>query len=195
MKFKVMPPTYLFIFLLLSVAAHFICPIKQIVFAPYAYLGVLLIFAGSIVSIWSDNLFKKKSIPIKPHDNPAHFETSGPFHVSRNPMYLGMAMILLGTSLLLGSLITFIFPLIFVVLMDRVFITFEERNLEDIFKKEYLEYLSLLAETGCCFSFGSDAHRLPNLKFIESVWDFAGTLNLTPDRIWQPDGISLTKSL
>ncbi|MBL7131104.1 MAG: isoprenylcysteine carboxylmethyltransferase family protein [Candidatus Omnitrophica bacterium] len=135
-----MPPTFLFIFLLLSVLLHFIFPIKRIVCAPYNYLGVLVIGLGVMLNIWSDSLFKRKNIPIKPHDNPAQLETSGPFRISRHPMYLGMIIVLLGVSIVSGSLITFIFPVAFLIVMNRIFIPFEEKNLEHIFRKEYLNY-------------------------------------------------------
>ena len=140
MKFKIMPPAYLFIFLLLSIVLHFIFPIKRIVPPPYTYFGVLVIGVGVMLNIWSDSLFKKKNIPIKPQDNPTQLETSGLFRISRHPMYLGMVMVLLGVFIVLGSLITFIFPVGFLIVMNRVFIPFEENNLERIFGKEYLNY-------------------------------------------------------
>ena len=55
-------------------------------------------------------------------------------------MYLGMDLILWGTSILLSSLVTLIFPIIFIILIKRVFIEFEEKNLEKKFGKRYLDY-------------------------------------------------------
>lgn len=140
MKNKILPPRYFIIFLLLSIGLHFIFPIKKIIFPPYTYLGWLLIMFGIILNIWSDLLFKRKKTTVKPHKTPSSLETSGPFRISRHPMYLGMAAILLGTTILHGTLITFLFPIIFVILMEIKFIPIEEKNLEKVFGKKYLDY-------------------------------------------------------
>ena len=55
-------------------------------------------------------------------------------------MYLGMLSILLGSSVLAGSLIAFIFPLLYIILMEILFIPMEEENLEKAFSNVYLEY-------------------------------------------------------
>jgi len=139
MKNKIMPTTYFIILLLLSIGLHFL-PIKKVIYPPYTYLGWIFIVFGAVLNIWTDSLFKKKNTTVKPHKNPAELETSGPFRITRHPMYLGMMSILLGVAILHGTLITFIFPLVFVVLMERIFIPFEEENLEKIFGKKYLDY-------------------------------------------------------
>ena len=140
MKSKIMPPTYFYMFLLLLIGLHFVFPIKKIIFLPYSYLGIIFLVIGIILNIWSDYLLKKKKTTVKPYENPTELIVSGPFAVSRHPMYLGMMFILLGIAVFLGSLITFIFPPLFVILMEIMFIPFEEKNLEKIFGKKYLNY-------------------------------------------------------
>ena len=51
-----------------------------------------------------------------------------------------MIIILFGIAILLGSIITFIFPIIFAILLDRFMIPVEEKNLEKKFGKKYLNY-------------------------------------------------------
>ncbi len=75
-----------------------------------------------------------------PYEIPTSLVTEGPFHISRQPIYLGMIFILLGEAILLGSLITFIFPVIFMILMEKIFIPVEEKNLETAFGEKYLDY-------------------------------------------------------
>ena len=140
MKNKILPPTYFMIFLLLSAGLHFIFPIKRLIFTPYTYSGTILIVLGIILNIWSDQLLKKKKTTVKPFEKPTSLETSGPFKISRHPMYLGMASVLLGVSIVLGSLITFIFPIIFIITAEKMFISVEEKNLEKTFGKKYLDY-------------------------------------------------------
>jgi protein-S-isoprenylcysteine O-methyltransferase Ste14 len=139
-KKKILPPIYLFLFLLLAIGLHFIFPVKRIIRPPYIYSGIALIVFGVVFSFWAEALFKKKKTTIKPFEDPTKLEVSGPFAISRHPMYLGMAIILLGTSVLLGSLIAFISPIGFIIVMNVIFIRFEEQNLEKIFGKDYLDY-------------------------------------------------------
>jgi len=98
MKSRIMPPTYFFILLFLSIALHFLFPIKKVIFPPYTYLGFVLIVFGAVVNIWSDLLLKKKKTTVKPYGKPTTLITSGPFRISRNPQYLGFAAIIIGRS-------------------------------------------------------------------------------------------------
>jgi protein-S-isoprenylcysteine O-methyltransferase Ste14 len=41
---------------------------------------------------------------------------------------------------ILGSLITLIFPVLFIIISELLFIPFEEENLEKLFGKKYSEY-------------------------------------------------------
>jgi len=140
MKSKRMPPTYFFIFLFLSIALHFLFPIEKIIYPPYTYLGFLLIAFGAALNVWADMLMKRNNTTVKPYGKPACLITSGPFGISRNPQYLGFTAILLGVVILHGTLIMFLFPVLFVIVMERIFIPFEEENLEKAFGRTYIDY-------------------------------------------------------
>lgn len=140
MNSKILPPTYFWILFFLSIGMHFLFPVKQMIYVPYAYFGFVLITVGILLNIWPDSLLKKEKTTVKPHETPSNLITAGPFRISRHPMYLGMDMILLDLSIFLGSLITFVFPISFIILMELMFIPFEEQNLERIFGKKYFEY-------------------------------------------------------
>ncbi len=140
MNNKIIPPTYLIILFLLAVVSHFVFPVMKIVHAPYTYSGIILIILGLIMAKWVDSLFKKSGTTIQPYEIPTSLVTAGPFRISRQPIYLGMTTILLGEAILLSSLITFIFPFVFVILMNTIFIPVEEKNLEAAFGEKYLDY-------------------------------------------------------
>ena len=55
-------------------------------------------------------------------------------------MYLGMAAILLGGAVFLGSLVAFVSPLIFAMLMELIFMPKEEKNLERASGSDYVDY-------------------------------------------------------
>ena len=64
----------------------------------------------------------------------------GVFKASRNPMYFGMALILLGIGALLGSATPFAVVPVLTVLLDRIFIVREEQMLEDSFGDQFRQY-------------------------------------------------------
>ena len=140
MKRRILPPTYFQVLLLLSIGVRFVFPILKFIPSPYKYLGSLFIVFGIVLNLWADALFKKRRTPVKPHDTPTSLEISGPFRISRHPMYLGMTAILLGTAIILGSLIPFGFSVLFIVFMEILFIPVEEKNLEKVFGETYLDY-------------------------------------------------------
>ena len=141
MNTKLLPPTVFYTLLLLSIASHFMVPTVVLIRPPFTFiLGVLLILFGVSFNIWADALFKKRHTPVKPMAMPVSFVTDGPFRISRHPMYLGMAAILLGVAIVLGSILPFVFPILFVALMERWFIPLEEANLERAFGDDYRAY-------------------------------------------------------
>jgi len=140
MNKKIMPPTYFIVLLFSSIGLHFLFPVMRLISLPYNYLGILIIIFGIILNLWTDSLFKKRQTTIKPHEMPNFFISSGPFRISRHPMYLGMILILLGVAVFLGSLISFVFPIIFVMIIEKLFIPMEEKNLEKKFGDKYIAY-------------------------------------------------------
>ena len=140
-KLRFIPPDYLLVFIGLQILLHYLFPIMEIIFSPYIYLGVPLIILGVYLNIiWVAGTFKKEKTTTRPHEIPSKLVAYGPFKYTRNPTYLGMALTLLGVAILLGSLVTFIFLIIFVILTDVFTIPIEERNLERVFGKKYVDY-------------------------------------------------------
>jgi protein-S-isoprenylcysteine O-methyltransferase Ste14 len=139
-KTPLAPPTYLFVCLLIAVAAHYLLPIAGVIPSPYRYAGILLIVLGGWVNIWADGLFKKRGTTVKPFEISSALITDGPFRFSRHPMYLGMVAILLGVGVLLGSVSAFAGAIAFFVIMSVVFIPAEERAMEETFGEKYLDY-------------------------------------------------------
>lgn len=140
MKSKPLPPSYLNTFLVLAIGLHFILPIRRIIHSPYTFWGFIFILFGIVLNVWSSRLLKKKSTAIDFYEAPNRLVTEGPFRISRNPIYLSGVILSLGIAILLGSLITFVFPIALLMILDRHYIPFEEKRLEKTFGQEYLEY-------------------------------------------------------
>jgi protein-S-isoprenylcysteine O-methyltransferase Ste14 len=139
-KKKLLPPTYLKIYLLLAIGLHFIIPIIKLIKPPFSFIGFLLIGLGVWLNLWADKLFKEKKTTVKPYFDPSALILTGPFRFSRHPMYLGMVIALAGIAMVLGSLTAFFAPLAFLVTMEIVFIPTEEKAIENIFGQEYRDY-------------------------------------------------------
>jgi protein-S-isoprenylcysteine O-methyltransferase Ste14 len=66
----------------------------------------------------------------------------GFYRFSRNPMYLGMLLVLIGVGLWLGNVLALLLAPAFVAIMTRGYIMREEQQLEDRFGGEYRAYRS-----------------------------------------------------
>ena len=131
---------YFIILLVLSVLLNFVFPVLVFLSSPFTYSGFLIMGFGLVMVLWSRSLFLKNATTLQLSEEPTSLVTSGPFRLSRNPIYLGMASILLGVAEVLGTLVALAFPVIFIALIEFCIIPGEERKLEKIFGEPYREY-------------------------------------------------------
>ncbi len=131
---------YFLLLLLFSILSHFLYPGRIVLSPPLTFTGFLLIGAGLVLAFRVRALFLKNRTTLSPYESPVVLITNGPFRFSRNPAYLAMAAILFGSAVLMGTLVPFVFPILFIVIIELLFITDEERRLEAIFGEEYREY-------------------------------------------------------
>ena len=137
---KILPPTYFFICLIISALLFYTVPLTQIIRYPFNLIGFLFFIVGAGLNIWTDQLLKKEQTTVKPFETPTVLIQTGPFKFSRNPMYLGMALLLLGFELILGSVTSFVGVILFVAAMEMVFIPKEEKILQEQFGEGYMAY-------------------------------------------------------
>jgi protein-S-isoprenylcysteine O-methyltransferase Ste14 len=139
---KTIPPVYFFAALIIMVVLHHLLPLAQLIPAPVSYAGTFLVIAGFSISAWGAHSFKKADTPVKPFEKSTALITHGLYRYTRNPMYSGMMIILLGTWILLGSLSPLLVIPVFFLIIQEGFIKHEEPFLEGIFGDEYREYKS-----------------------------------------------------
>ena len=132
--------TYLLFLLMVSILADRVVPYPAVIFAPYTWIGILFIVAGIALCFLTRPLFTKNRTTLSPYESPTTFLRSGPFRISRNPIYLGMALILTGASVFMGSVVPFLSPVLFIAIIEIRFIPREELILERLFGEEYREY-------------------------------------------------------
>jgi len=104
------------------------------------FSGILLFSMGFIIDIWARFTMGKYWGPPGQHDDSRQSKliTNGPFAYSRNPIYLGSFLLLIGFSLSLRSAFFFL-PIIQMIYFNRK-IKIEEKLLLKKFGKEYGEY-------------------------------------------------------
>jgi protein-S-isoprenylcysteine O-methyltransferase Ste14 len=135
-----LPPTLLFICLLAMLTLRLLVP-GPVLFSPLLILsGLAIIVAGLFITTTGDREFKQAHTPVSPLDTPKTLVTAGLFRYTRNPMYLGFALILAGVWLMLGALSPLAGVLAFAVAADRWYIPAEEKKLLDIFGQAYRDY-------------------------------------------------------
>ena len=105
-------------------------------------LSYISYFAGLSILVLAVRLFKKQSTTVNPIkiENASSLVTSGVFKYSRNPMYLGMAMILFGLALMFNLIGGIIFTLLFTIYITKFQIRPEEEVMERFFGADFLKY-------------------------------------------------------
>lgn len=134
------PPHIAVTLLFLSWLLDYLFPQFRFIFGKYRYIGILILIFGLSITFYSFYLFKKNKTPIIPGQKPKFMVAQGTYKFTRNPMYLGVVTALFGISAYIGNLLSFFVPILFFIAMNFYFVPFEEKLMESIFGKEYLNY-------------------------------------------------------
>ncbi|MFI5011144.1 MAG: methyltransferase family protein [Hyphomicrobiales bacterium] len=137
---RMLPPAYLLVAIVLTIALHFLVPLVVPIAFPWRLAGLAPVAAGIALNILADLSFKQHHTTVKPFERSTALVTQGVFGSSRNPMYLGMVLMVAGVALFLGSLSPWLIVAGFAALLDRVFIAPEEAKLRQSFGAAYDDY-------------------------------------------------------
>jgi protein-S-isoprenylcysteine O-methyltransferase Ste14 len=107
-------------------------------------IGLLLALLGAAAALTGVLAFRRAHTTVDPTrpERSSHLVSAGIYRFSRNPMYLGLALVLLGWALWLGNPLTAFGPIVFVLWMNRFQIGPEERALRRLFGEDYRRYCS-----------------------------------------------------
>jgi protein-S-isoprenylcysteine O-methyltransferase Ste14 len=139
---RILPPHLVLTLLVAMVALHITLPGPVVLAFPYNLAGLVVAALGLAVTLSGARLFARVGTNIRTFNEPGVLVTDGLFRWSRNPMYLGFVLLLLGTAMVLGTATPFLAPLLFAVVADRWYIAFEERALQHKFGADYAAYSS-----------------------------------------------------
>jgi protein-S-isoprenylcysteine O-methyltransferase Ste14 len=139
---RILPPGVTLIFLVAMLLAHFFLPLAVVIPAPWMLVGLIPLGCGIALNLSADGAFHRAGTTVKPFEESTALIMVGVFRISRNPMYLGFALVLCGAAILLGSLSPWAGVPVFILLVDGTYISVEERMLAARFGPAWREYAS-----------------------------------------------------
>ncbi|MGH3459814.1 methyltransferase family protein [Aeromicrobium sp.] len=104
------------------------------------WIGAVLLTAGVVLDVWATLTFKRARTTFIPYRRASSLVTGGPYKLSRNPMYVGMALDVVGGALLIDSWWPLVLLVPAIVLVTVLVIKPEERLMADVFGSEYTAY-------------------------------------------------------
>ena len=106
------------------------------------YLGLLMTFVGFLFGIGALLEFRRARTTMDPHGSVRQVITSGIYRFTRNPIYLGFLLMVIGLPLNSGLYWGIVMVPFYVLLMNRLVIQHEEAYLAKKFGKAYTNYTS-----------------------------------------------------
>jgi protein-S-isoprenylcysteine O-methyltransferase Ste14 len=122
-----MPPRFFLLYGVAGAALHFALGGPPLLRLPWP--GAAIFAAGLAVMLWAVRCFAHAGTTIKPFERTHTLVAAGPYRFTRNPMYLGMVAMLLGTALALGTLAPWLATAALAATLHVRFIRHEERAL------------------------------------------------------------------
>ena len=139
MMIKNIPPTYLFLSLTYMMGVDFWVPGYAFMPGSSRWLGMSLAAAAGCLVMYVRLVMKKHQTTHTFDKSTVVIEESF-FSFSRNPIYLGMVLVLIGMCIWMNNVWTFLAPIFFFLVMQFKFIPFEEKKMEQEVGAKYLEY-------------------------------------------------------
>jgi protein-S-isoprenylcysteine O-methyltransferase Ste14 len=134
------PPILYLVAFMLAYALGRLYPMRIPDHAVTRDFGYLTTFAGAAFDLWAAITLSRQRTTILPHRAADHLVTCGPFRMTRNPIYLGNTIAILGLALAFGNAWLIVFGLLAAVFVDRLAIRREEAHLLSRFGSVWSDY-------------------------------------------------------
>lgn len=145
MKLKVPPVLVLGVFGVLMYLLSYFLPVGYFDFFGRKYATYALLAGAAGIGVISLLQFFKSKTTVDPTapSKASNLVTSGVYQFSRNPMYLGMLLILIAWGIWLGNAFNILLAAGFVGYMNKFQIVPEEEALGEMFGNAYKQYCTL----------------------------------------------------
>ncbi|TIQ34781.1 MAG: isoprenylcysteine carboxylmethyltransferase family protein [Mesorhizobium sp.] len=137
------PPVIYVVAIALSVVLGMLYPLPWI----GDIFGDILVGAGwvalfGVAALWVTAIrtMVRAKTTLNPNAEPDHLVTSGPFGITRNPMYLANTLLLIGVAFITGIAWFLIFAFLAAFATQKMAIEKEEKMLTAKFGKKYRDY-------------------------------------------------------
>ena len=141
---KVPPPVQALIFGILMWFVDKRVPVGQFDFSLGLPVAISIAGAGFALAILANLEFRRVSTTVDPihPEKASQLVVSGVFQYSRNPMYVGLTLVLIGWAIWLGSASNLALLILFVAYITHFQIKPEEEVLKTLFGEAYEQYCS-----------------------------------------------------
>lgn len=136
---KFRSPRIAMVFVLVATGLHWVVP-EWGRFHTHPWFGISLGAIGFVVMMWGWWLFKKHEVAICPCSETVRLITHSIYRATRNPMYLGLTLMLVGLALYMGTLPFYLATIAYFAVINWGFCPYEEAKLASAFGQEYLSY-------------------------------------------------------
>ncbi|MEL6978145.1 MAG: isoprenylcysteine carboxylmethyltransferase family protein [Pseudomonadota bacterium] len=137
-RFIDIPPSWLLFFMGAGWGLDEIAPLGLV--APTPIVGGVVMACGVVLAVWAALVFRRSKTPVFPRRRPEALVRSGPYAVSRNPIYVADLVILLGWSAAIGSAWPAFLTPLFMLILQKRFIDGEEAALREGFPEEWEDW-------------------------------------------------------
>jgi protein-S-isoprenylcysteine O-methyltransferase Ste14 len=135
------PPPLLFLVVWgLGFGLNLIAPLTMRAATSRTWAAWALLLIGSLLVAWALVTLWRAKTAILPHDETKHFVTHGLYRRTRNPIYLGLALLYLSAALFAGIMWPILLLPLLVRVVDRWVIQREEAYLVGLFPDVYEPY-------------------------------------------------------
>lgn len=135
-----LPPVYFVLTIAAMLLLHAVVPLVQLIGWPGRLFGLVPMSVGVILAFKAERRFERAGTGVIPFTDATAVVEDGPFAYTRNPMYLGMMLFVLGLATALGSIITLLPPILLFYILHRRFVLREEAFMEERMGEPYRRY-------------------------------------------------------
>ncbi len=141
---KIPPPVQALIFGALMWVVDRQLPGGQFDFGMQLSVATLFVVAGVVLVTTSMLAFRRAKTTVDPFqpEETSHLVVDGVFRYSRNPMYVSLALVLIGWAVWLGSIFNLVVLALFISYITVFQIKPEEKVLRSLFGESYEQYCS-----------------------------------------------------
>jgi protein-S-isoprenylcysteine O-methyltransferase Ste14 len=136
------PPIIALMFIVIAYFLGRFAPLPFVAPMILRNIGLLMTFIGFLLGIGAFVEFRRARTTVDPHGSAKQLVTSGIYRLTRNPIYLGFLLMVIGLPLNSGLYWGVVMAPFYILTMNRLVIEREETYLEGKFKDVFTSYKS-----------------------------------------------------